>query len=434
MRKTLAAALALALAVSPAGAASTVVGANNIPIVWGETLPLPLTTAKGDNYITASENLTKFKFLRGNLTLRKLAANVTANTLTGSLVLRSRKNVANGAQSFTVSAGATGHFSDTTNSDSISTNDFVNAQYVAGGGSGDSATIGTLIAELATTSGPTVCVLGASYNNMAQAAGLTRYTRIFGNLDMGGGAGATSEAGNNLTFKAYASGWARALQVGYKQAITADTTVTLRKNGADTALAVSIPNGSAAGHYLDASNAVRIARGDLINIKVVTGSGSGTMQLQTAALYIESDDNQCDIGVSGLESIGGAGAQSLYFPILGDLQVSSSSTTNHQATFPFASTVGQVRCLFSVGATGGNTGTVALRIAGSDSAAAVAIPSGTAAGWVSAATSAQASVSAGQLVDMHLSSAGTFNADLEACAMTLNYDPTPKGGFVQVIQ
>jgi hypothetical protein len=426
-----AAVLALALAV-PAGAASTIVGANNIPVVWGETLPLPLTSAKGDNYITASENLPKFKFLRGGLTLRKLSANVIANSLTGSLVLRSRKNVANGGQSFTVTAGSTGHFSDASNSDSISTNDFVNAQYVAGGGSGDSATIGTLIAELATTSGPTVCVLGASYNNITQAAGLTRYTRVFGNLDMGSGAGTATES--QATFLVYASGWVRALQVGYKQAITADTTVTLRKNGADTALAVSIPSGSAAGHYIDGSNAVRVARGDLINAKVVTGAGSGTLQLQTIALYIESDDNQCDIGVSGYKSIGGAGAQSQYFAILGDMQSISTSTSNHQATAPFATTVGQVRCLLRVGATGGNTGTVALRIAGSDSAALVSLPSGTASGWTSGATAAQASVSAGNLLDMHLSSAGTFNADFDACAMTINYDPTPKGGFVQAIE
>ena len=66
--------------------------------------------------------------------------------------------------------------------------------------------------------------------------------------------------------------------------INGTSTATLRKNGADTALAASI-GASTSGHFFDSSDTVVISDNDLINYSLVTGGSSGTASCRYFAVY-----------------------------------------------------------------------------------------------------------------------------------------------------
>jgi hypothetical protein len=66
----------------------------------------------------------------------RMRALVRTNTRSGTTTVRLRKNGNNGNQTFTVGAGATGAFEDTTNSDTFTDDDEI-CMTTTGGGSGD---------------------------------------------------------------------------------------------------------------------------------------------------------------------------------------------------------------------------------------------------------------------------------------------------------
>ena len=67
-------------------------------------------------------------------TLSRLAFGVITNTVSATSTVKTRKNSANGSQSVSVTAGATGAFEDTTNSDTVADGDTIGLQIAAGAG------------------------------------------------------------------------------------------------------------------------------------------------------------------------------------------------------------------------------------------------------------------------------------------------------------
>lgn len=113
----------VALGNSPTRSANA--SARFIPILGG------LTPAA-----TESDAITTLTF---PATASYLTLQLSANTYTGAVTVKSRKNGADGNQSLSISAGATGTFQDTSNSDSYAINDTIDISII--GGTANSGTI-----------------------------------------------------------------------------------------------------------------------------------------------------------------------------------------------------------------------------------------------------------------------------------------------------
>ena len=69
-------------------------------------------------------------------TLSKMMANVPVSSTNGDYTYKSRKNTADGAQTVTITAGVTGQFEDTVNTDAIAAGDVANTTVIPGGTAG----------------------------------------------------------------------------------------------------------------------------------------------------------------------------------------------------------------------------------------------------------------------------------------------------------
>lgn len=426
-------AVALLACAVPALAASTLVGFTDAGTIasGGSDFLVPLQSSSRWTYLFIPERLTYFDLRRGGVTLKNLTGYVSANNSDGVTTLRSRKNSGNGNMTISVANTDSNTFLTATNSDALVSTDTFDAMISTL--SGVSLQLRSLVAELQTTSGPTACILGATYDSYQQTAGLTRYAPIVGDL---GSAGTATETDNTVQFRAHASGFVKELQIGVETAITADTVFTLRKNEADTALTFTLNSGSTGTVVIDATDAVRFAASDRLDLKIVTGSGTGTLNLNRVSVLVESVDNQCDVAAGGVRAISGAGARADYFPILGNLVAPTlgTGTAEWRIKIPFGTTLGSLRVLLSGSASGGSTGTFTVRNTGSGTSLLVAVPSGSAAGWYESARTASATTISGDTVDVALTSPGTWNASIAMLAVTLNYDPNAGlGGVMSMV-
>jgi hypothetical protein len=64
------------------------------------------------------------------------------------------------------------------------------------------------------------------------------------------------------------------VQTGAAQPATGTHTITLRKNGVDTALQVVVPAGAAAGLFSNTSQVATYAAGDLLSLELVNSSAT----------------------------------------------------------------------------------------------------------------------------------------------------------------
>jgi len=90
----------------------------------------------GHNGDSTTENDAKILMDIAGVTSSFLACNVRSNNRSDATDLRTRKNGANGGQSLSVGASATGFFEDAVNTDSLGVSDEFNLQAVTGAGTG----------------------------------------------------------------------------------------------------------------------------------------------------------------------------------------------------------------------------------------------------------------------------------------------------------
>jgi hypothetical protein len=102
-----------------------------------------------------------------------------------------------------------------------------------------------------------------------------------------GSTGTEVEAEVEMTFDGTFSDFQSATRVANG---SGDTTYTLRKNGADSAITWTVPQ-SATGQHGDASNTVTFVSGDVFSIGITTTAGSPT-ELTGISFKIESDDGE----------------------------------------------------------------------------------------------------------------------------------------------
>lgn len=217
-------------------------------------------------------------------TLSNLRAYVTAARATNT-TLKTRINGADGAQSVTMTASTTGAFEDTTNTDTIAAGDLFCAATVTGSGT-DTLTLSNVSVLFSTTTA-SVSPLGAGATSTTLTSGVTRYYTPTGHLQALPTENQTQQI---APFSGVASRMGATVTANTS---SATTTMVLRKNGADTAVTFTIA-GSATGSFVDTTNTVTVAAGDLICIQ---GSGAnGTVTFRSMSLrYLESTPSGAEV-------------------------------------------------------------------------------------------------------------------------------------------
>jgi hypothetical protein len=217
----------------------------------------------GHTFWTAQENRRQIP-TRSTGTYSKLLVRITANSSSGNITVRSRKNGANGNLNLTISAGFTGVIEDIVNSDAVAAGDLYCLQYVATG------TTGTLTFSVISLvfDATTNCVskLVAEGYTIATAS-VTHYLPASG--DRSGTT--TSEAATQNQVKR--AGLAKNLYLFIiSNARTTDTVFTLRKNAVDTGIKVTVGPG-VVGPIEDTTHTVSVAANDKLNWALTSGTG-----------------------------------------------------------------------------------------------------------------------------------------------------------------
>lgn len=201
---------------------------------------------------------------------------VATNTVSAASTFRTRKNIANGAQSTSITASTTGIFEDNANTDSVVAGDEVNYSLVTGA-TGTSMTISQMATLFTATTNTTKkhasVVAGGSFS--------TASTTVFVPTAGVHITPATTEA--NVQYKSRIAGTINNFFVHISSnARTATTTVFSRKNTANGNLTVSIGS-TATGFFEDLTHSDTIATGDLINRAFTTGAGTQNIIIDVIA-------------------------------------------------------------------------------------------------------------------------------------------------------
>lgn len=198
-------------------------------------------------------------------TLSRLICYVSANSIVGgSTTFQTRINAANGAQSVSIGAGATGRFEDTVNTDAVLAGDEVNYTSVTGGTSGTLTIVLNQVKSAAAGRN-----LGAAYT-LGAAFSSDLYAVADGYI-----AGNATESNTQRTCRFAFTARNMCVNVS-AHGLSGGVNVYLRQNGANSALTVSIAE-STTGIFEDTTNTVSVALADTYNYFLDHGGGAGSI-------------------------------------------------------------------------------------------------------------------------------------------------------------
>lgn len=221
----------------------------------------------GSTVYRTSEGPTQWQ-VRNAGTIANGSVFVTGNTRTNSTV-RNRLNTANGTLVITVTASTNGLFQDTTHSDAIVSGDLINYSLLTGTGT-NNCTFEQFSCEFTSTDNTFSFLNSGANNNIG-----TSVTEYF--PPAGGGTDINSTTEANYDVKPRMPFTANNLGVRITgNSISATSTLTLRKNSANTALVASI-TASTSAVFEDTTHSVVILRDDEIDYQIVTGSTGTTL-------------------------------------------------------------------------------------------------------------------------------------------------------------
>lgn len=238
-----------------------------------------------------------------------------------------RKNTANGSQSISIGAAATGDFQDAVNTDAVIAGDLVDFVFVTSDGVVLTGSVNILFA--ATTN--STKRLTVNHGLGVTAASTTNYLPLAGS---NANTGVTTEA--NLQFKAKTAGTLTNFAAYISaNARTTATTFGSRKNTAAGTLTVSVGS-TATGLFEDTTHSDTVAVNDLLNYSLLTGTGTASITPQFLSCEYTTTNSQGYV----IASVGGGKVLSLstttYFMLGGS--ASSSSTTEANVTSSALST------------------------------------------------------------------------------------------------
>ncbi len=253
---------------------------------WGNnnsTRFIPLSGEAGySSTVGATENATvEFPFDCAG-TLENFNIYVSANARPNAVTAIIRRNSVDSALVIYIAAGATGLFSNVSNSRSISVGDTANYSLLLGSGGGN-FTSQYLSCDFRTTDGKTMAFASNVITRAGVVNGVTRYGPILGGIASTGGA-------TGYGIKMRCSGTVSKLRI-YCSTNTGNTNTfcTVRKNGSNTSLVATV-TASTTGEFADTSNSFTFSSGDELDIKYVRAAGSGTTTLMRIGMLMEVDN------------------------------------------------------------------------------------------------------------------------------------------------
>jgi hypothetical protein len=283
----------------------------------------------------------KVKFRAGVAgTLSHLSCHVDSNARSTTTTLRTRVNGANGAQSIAITAGATGFFIDSSNTDAVVAGDDVNMSISTLTGGGALVIDGAWCAFEATSGFASFFMSTlTSVTPSFSTASSSFYNSLSGGL---GSSFSTTENDRRVTLRT-AGTFRRMFCNVASNARGTTTTVNFRKNNADGNGAISITAG-ATGFFEDATNSDTVASGDTANYRVLTGSGTGAITFDRFGSTYDGADNQHDIFALTNSSIQRISSATDIFPdFFGALSVGNTTENRGKVRFPFDARLDRLR-------------------------------------------------------------------------------------------
>jgi hypothetical protein len=281
--------------------------------------------------------------IRGACTVSRLGIFVTANARTSDTIIKSRKNGSDGNLTITIPAGGTGWFEDTTHTDSLADGDLYCFSINTGSGNFDAFTFRYMRALMVMSSGHAAVYLGrgpGDANVSTSAAYVSSSTSVsyWALCGITNSGMQTTDSDNETRMPLACPGVLSHLQVYVPtNARTSDVTVTLRVNGSDTAVTLTIPAGQT-GLFEDTSHSAAVANMDRCGYKVDPGAGTGSITLSRVTAKFLGDVDAAPYASRANDS---AVSGTRYSPMVGDSRSSGTEAT-FATKIPFSGEVSNV--------------------------------------------------------------------------------------------
>ncbi len=244
------------------------------------------TAASGSRYNPIGGDLSGGSATEGNAktrirkacTVKNLQVVSASNARTTTTTVKSRINGADGNLSVSIGSGVTGILEDTTNTDTLAAGDDYNTNVATGTGT-QTLTLASITQSIFSSSSANngVCVIGR-ITGYTQNANTTDYFAIGGNI-------VSESIESSVKVKTRAAFTFSELTTSITtNSVTASSTLMFRKNGADTALTLSVAS-STTGMFSDSSNTVDTVETDEVNTKMTTGATGTSLITRNILVY-----------------------------------------------------------------------------------------------------------------------------------------------------
>lgn len=250
--------------------------------------------------------------------------NIEQNDTSTNSTYTLRKNAADTSVTVTIPAATTGHFLDAVNTVTVASTDKIAVKIVIGTGGTqyrDGPGIGASFIPSSPTSGEAI---GFHTWAAETAQALTSVDRF---LAVGGASAMTTffAIEDVVQHKTVTAVFKNADFLIKANARSTSTTLTLRKNGVDTVLAITVGAGQT-GHFENTANPVQFAHGDLVAWRLSFGSDSNGITFEHAKVEAYSDHGQYMLGASRDAALGLSASTSYYMSPIGVIRKTTNST------------------------------------------------------------------------------------------------------------
>lgn len=213
-------------------------------------------------------------------TMQKLDVHVSANTRDSATVIKSRKNAADGTLTVSITASTTGLFSDTSNTDTITSGDTYCFQIAGAVGTG-TGTFSFVSSEFLTTNKKSEMYSVYPPTDFPSAASQTSYFALTSGHNF-------AVAETQFHYKAGFPTTVTNLKIYCSaNAMTTNGTFDFRVATASTSLTISV-TALTTGLFEDTTHSVSLAVGDLCNYRFVSGATGGATIEQFGCLFLDA--------------------------------------------------------------------------------------------------------------------------------------------------
>lgn len=323
-------------------------------------------------------------------TVSKASIYLSANGVSATSTLKSRKNAADGNISVSITASTTGRFEDTSNSDSYSAGD-TGCFKLTTGGTGASLTPRTISSQFeATTDTVQVWNLVSISTSGIATASTTHY-----HVPAGRWQGSNATANNAKIEPGCGGTWEKMRVYAQANARTSSSTLRNRINASNGAMSVTIGSG-ATGEFQDTSNSDSISAGDDLDLSWTSGTGTGSCPISTWKTEVRTTDGKFSCVAGNASSGMGVSGNTTRYISVGGSAVDATEA-NSQNKFPFSIIASYLTAYVSAN-TNAATATVTIRDDGANTGVTFTIGS-TASGQFKD-TSNTASIASNSLVNV----------------------------------